>query len=190
MGNLLEEYRQKQNYEGELVLRQKDVDDEWAAQIGKAIEKQIGQLHSLDLACNKFGNEGVRDLARGISQSSTLTRLNLGVNKLDRVGLDYIADSLLVNTTITDLSLNSLKFGAQLEYVPPVAKSDAPPVEDEDLIDHANHECAHGHKEESERERARRRRRGDVTPVKAPSPPKMTPPMVLIYDVLIWRTTS
>lgn len=172
MGNLLEEYRQKQKYEGELVLRHKGVDDEWAAQIGKAIEKQIGKLHSLDLACNKFGNEGVRDLARGISQSSTLTSLNLSVNKLDRVGLDYIADSLLLNTTITNLSLTSLKFGAYLEYAPQLAKSNIPPGDDDDSVDHPQHEHTFGHDEETDRERARRRR-GDKTPEKAPSPPKI-----------------
>jgi hypothetical protein len=177
MGNLLEEYRQKQKYEGEVVLRQKDVDDEWAAQIGKAIEKQIGQLHSLDLACNKFGNDGVRDLARGISQSSTLTNLNLSVNKIDKIGLDYIADSLLINTTITTLSLNSLKFGAHLKYVPPQAHQDNSPGDDEDdQVGNAQNHDGQAHapaRKESEHERARRRRRGDVTPVKAPPPPEV-----------------
>ena len=184
MGNLLEEYRQRQKYEGEVVLRQKDVDDEWAAQIGKAIEKQIGQLHGLDLACNKFGNDGVRDLARGISQSSTLTHLNLSVNKIDKIGLDYIADSLLINTTITALSLNSLKFGSHLKHVPPQDhEGNLPGNKEDELIGNAHHDGhGHGHahdgahahaREESEHERARRRRRGDVTPVKAPPPPEV-----------------
>jgi hypothetical protein len=90
MGDLLEEYRQQGKYEGSLVLRQKEVDNEWAAQIGKAIASGIGKLLSLDLACNKFEHLGIRDLSLGIAASSTLTSLNLGNNRIDRVGLDYL----------------------------------------------------------------------------------------------------
>ena len=127
MGDLLEEYRQKQTHQGSLVLRQKEVDDEWAAQIGRAIATGIGHLHSLDLANNNVGNIGVRDLALGMSQSSTLTHLNLSSNHIDRQGLDYLADCLLVNTTVTDLALNSLKFGAYLKTQPKFVLQDEVP---------------------------------------------------------------
>ena len=85
-----------QHFEGELVLRQNNMDEVWAAQIGQALEKGRGKLHTLDLACNTISNDGVRFLSVGISQSSTLTRLNLGMNRIDKQGLDYLADSLLV----------------------------------------------------------------------------------------------
>lgn len=127
MGDLLEEYRQKQTHQGSLVLRQKEVDDEWAAQIGRAIATGIGHLHSLDLTCNNVSNNGLRDLALGMSQSSTLVHLNLSSNQIDRQGLDYLADSLLVNTTVTDLALNSLKFGAYLKTQPKFELQDEVP---------------------------------------------------------------
>ena len=133
MGGLLEEYRQKEHLEGQLMLRQKGVDDEWAGQIGNALLKSLCSLHTLDLACNTFGDPGTRDLAVGISKASTLTSLDLGCNKIDRQGLDYLADAILVNSAITVLSLNSLKFGDNLRNVPlPKADDVDESEEDED----------------------------------------------------------
>jgi len=46
MGDLLEQYRLKEKGEGSLLLRQQNVNDEWAHQIGKGIETGILQ-HAL-----------------------------------------------------------------------------------------------------------------------------------------------
>jgi len=200
MGDLLEEYRQKQTAGGALVLRQKEVDDEWAAQIGKAIALGIGHLHSLDLANNNVGNSGVRDLAIGMSRSTTLTSLNLSFNHIDREGLNYLADSLLVNTTITELSLNSIKFGAYLKTPPKLElrQDEVPHDPDHDVAEgsEADKEAEEEREKEEERERERQKEREKAKAKEKrrrrllglPDPPETPPPRPEIeYQVGLGR---
>lgn len=122
-GQLLEQLRQNEYYGQELSLRCRAVDDEWAAQIGVAVQLHLADLTALDLACNSIGTSGSRSLAQAIAASSTLTSLNLSNNPLDATALDLLADGLAVNTTLTELSLASLKFGEKL-YEPGAAWQD------------------------------------------------------------------
>ena len=63
--------------------------------IGDHLESGESVLEALHLNCNPFGDEGVRELARGLAKDTSLRRLALGSLSMSAAGLDALIDALV-----------------------------------------------------------------------------------------------
>lgn len=88
----------------ELDLQCHYIDDDGAAQVGAALEKNT-RLTTLDLGNNSIGDDGAAQLGAALEKNATLTKLGLFGNEIGDEGAARLGAALEKNATLTELDL-------------------------------------------------------------------------------------
>jgi len=92
-----------------LNLTRNDITDNGATYLGNALKYNTG-LQALNLTRNDI-TDGVKKLAEGLFNNTSLKILDLSYNKIGDIGALHLANSLLTNTSLQSLLLGYTRIG-------------------------------------------------------------------------------
>ena len=109
----------------ELDLECNGISDDGARVVANAVAHHLPALKLLNLAHNHLGDKGALELARMLTASKSLTKLNVSKNTFSRHGLMSLADGVASSSSLKSFSYGNpvIRFGMSDRVVPRLARA-------------------------------------------------------------------